>query len=119
MNHTRTVVLAAAGLLLAGCGSSPEPVPAKTVGVASPGTACTGKKWPQSVPPVMGTPLADAIDGPLLCFNITAAVAPDGHDALQDPANDTDWIVTGTKPAAGTNVTEDQPVTLLLSNPDQ
>ncbi|MEU9193179.1 hypothetical protein [Streptomyces hundungensis] len=119
MNHTRTVVLTVAGLLLAGCGSSPEPVPAKTVGAASPGTACTGKKWPQSVPPVTGTPLADAVDGPLRCFNITAAVAPDGHDALQDPTSDTDWLVTGTKPAAGTGVTEDQPITLLLNSPDQ
>ncbi|MFI5704871.1 hypothetical protein [Streptomyces sp. SID1034] len=39
MNHTRTtaVVLAAAGLLLAGC-SSNDPAPDKTVGAASPGT---------------------------------------------------------------------------------
>ncbi|GAA4093887.1 MULTISPECIES: PASTA domain-containing protein [Streptomyces] len=119
MNHTRTavIVLAAAGLLLAGCSSS-DPAPAKTPGAAGSGSPCAGKKWPQAVPTVTGMPLADAVADPLLCFHITEAVAPDGHDALQDPVDETDWVITGSKPGAGTAVTQDQPVTLTISNPN-
>lgn len=111
MNHhrTATVLLAAAGLPIAGCSSSTP----KADGRAT--TACDNKTWPQPVPVVIGKPLTDAVDGPLLCFNITKATAPDGHDALQDPANDTDWTVAGTTPAVGTLVAEKQSITLTVT----
>ncbi|MEU2952339.1 hypothetical protein AB0M94_01775 [Streptomyces xanthochromogenes] len=121
MNHSRTIVIVlAAGMLLAGCSSS-GPAPAKTAdttGVAGSSSPCAGKKWPQPVPAVSGMALSDAVSGTLLCFHITEAVAPDGHDALQDPVDETDWVITGSKPGAGTAVTQDQPVTLTISNPN-
>ncbi|MEV8523182.1 hypothetical protein AB0451_03340 [Streptomyces sp. NPDC052000] len=52
MNHTRTaaVVLAATGLLLNGCSSSPAPAPPKTIGAASPGTATIAASVPPAGP---------------------------------------------------------------------
>ncbi|MFE9407752.1 hypothetical protein ACFYN0_02980 [Streptomyces sp. NPDC006704] len=113
MKHTRTVtvvLVAAASLILAGCSSGPPKADGR------PATACENKTWPQKIPAVVGKPLTDAVDGPLLCFNITRATAPDGHDALQDSTTDaTQWIINSVTPAAGTRVTEHQAVTLTVA----
>jgi hypothetical protein len=109
VNRTRTAIvsIAAAVLLLTACSSAPK-------ADGRPATICDAKAWPQPVPVVAGKLLTDTVDGPLLCFNVTEATAPDGHDALQDPANDTDWTITGVTPAAGTRVTEKQPIALTV-----
>ncbi|MFD7539885.1 hypothetical protein [Streptomyces sp. NPDC059819] len=107
-----SLVLCAGLLLLTGCNDSQPKADGR------PGTACDAKTWPQHIPDVIGTPLTDVVDGPLLCFNITEAAAPDGHDTLQDPTADTDWIITGSEPAAGTPVTKDQPITLTVTGSD-
>ncbi|MFI6689731.1 hypothetical protein [Streptomyces sp. NPDC050485] len=119
MNHTRTaaLVLAAMGLLLTGCSS---PTPAKPTD-AKPGlgTLCSGMAWPRPVPDGLnGKPLTQAAAGPLLCFTVAKAVAPDGHDAMQDDTATTNWIVTGSSPDAGTAINQDQPITLTVTKPN-
>lgn len=118
MNHTRTAaVLAATALLLTGCGSS-SPAPAKPTD-AKPGldAVCGGLAWPRPVPDGLnGKPLTEAAAGPLLCFTVAKAVAPDGHDAMQDDTATTNWIITGTSPDAGAAVNQDQPITLTVTN---
>ena len=110
MNHTRTaaVVLAATGLLLPACSSSPP----------RSHTACPPSATPRPGPsphPASWAILTDAADGPLLCFNVTEATAPDHHDAFHDPASD-EWTITAVTPAAGTAVAEHQPITLTVDN---
>ncbi|MFE9558951.1 hypothetical protein ACFYMW_30665 [Streptomyces sp. NPDC006692] len=79
-------------------------------------TACDAKTWPQPIPAVIGKPLVDAVSGPLLCFDITTATAPDGHNALDDSTTDAArWTISKTTPASGTHVTEHQAVTLQLA----
>ncbi len=93
-------------LALAGCGgqsSSP-----------SSATACNSVKWPQRVPDVVGANASDALTGALLCFNVTAAIAPDGHDILTDPANSAyKWKIASVSPARGT-VSESEAITLRV-----
>ncbi|MFF2618302.1 hypothetical protein [Kitasatospora sp. NPDC058046] len=76
---------------LCACGSTPAPVAnAAAPAVSSPSTdspavPCAKQAWPQPIPAsAIGNSLMHAMVGELDCFNVTKAVAPDGHDALDD-----------------------------------
>ncbi len=66
-------------------------------------SAVTAFRW---IPNAVGKALEFLDDDPvLICLNIAAAIAPDGHDADNDPARDAQWWkITSMSPPAGTVV---------------
>lgn len=81
-----------------------------------PPSGCTGLTWPQPIPrDLIGTSAKEAITDALLCFTV-AAIAPDGHDIMNDRANDlTPWVVTSVRPASGTPVGRDDVITIHVA----
>lgn len=77
---------------------------------------CDAKPWPQPLPNTVGrTTDAFFFDSVLGCLNVAHIYAPDGHDVNNDPANQAhNWQITGTAPPAGTPVTEQTPITLIV-----
>jgi len=78
---------------------------------------CTAKEWPQPLPNAVGRQLEDIVndDSFWICLNI-AAIAPDGHDVLDDNSRYTQsWRITGQSPAEGTLVAENETVTFQVS----
>jgi hypothetical protein len=97
-----------------GTPSPPVSIPLTTIpaGPVLPPSGCNGLSWPQAVPVrLVGANLSDAANA-LGCFTFTA-IAPDGHNVLNDPANQVgNWAVTSVSPAVGTPVGKDTNVTL-------
>jgi hypothetical protein len=64
---------------------------------------CDELTWPRPVPAIVGTVIGDA--GALLCWDDVRAIAPDGHDPVNQP-NDSDkgiaYRITDISPAPGT-----------------
>jgi hypothetical protein len=78
---------------------------------------CTAKEWPQPLPNAVGSQLEDIVndDSFWICLNI-AAMAPDGHDVLDDNSGYTQsWRITGQSPESGTLVAENETVTFEVS----
>ncbi|MET7776308.1 hypothetical protein ABZU94_10475 [Streptomyces mirabilis] len=121
LRTNRPATLAAAAVLivagLAACGST---TPAKT-SKPSPSYAadsvtarCHAQHWPQSMPDVTGKRF-DPLGKDLQCFDNITALAPDGHDVMNDPANETAvWIVTSSRPGRGAQVSLSTRITLEL-----
>jgi hypothetical protein len=88
----------------------------------------TVMKWPQPVPNAVGKTLDDIVDAPLPpvtdsfatdwfwnCIPNIAAIAPDGHDVMNDPMNSGHtWRIASQSPPAGTLVAENQTITLKV-----
>lgn len=119
----RSALVAAALAPLAACSSgsstdstAPKPSPsAKTV--------CGDAKWPQKIPDTAKRDLTAVTLGDpgttLTCFNVVKAVAPDGHNVLDDAGEDVQaWTVVSSSPAAGTSVNANTPITLRLTYPN-
>jgi hypothetical protein len=54
-------------------------------------------------------------DPVLICLNVAAVTAPDGHDVMNDPASQAySWRITSMSPPPGTPVAETQPSTLTV-----
>jgi hypothetical protein len=82
---------------------------------------CDAELWPLPLNNVVGESL-DTIDyDPVLtCLDVAAATAPDGHNVMNDPANQADgWQITSMSPPAGTPVTETQTITLTVARAPQ
>jgi len=95
---------------------APAPAPASAPPGQTVNQACAAQRWPQPVPNVVGLNLFDAGNGSLECFTIAQAIAPDGHDAMNDPARDAyRWRIISENPTAGTAVAADAPITLTLA----
>jgi Protein of unknown function (DUF3761) len=125
-------LIAASTLALTGCGSGgtsgngggkalglPAAVAATTAPSSTPTTddGCTTASWPQAIPAGVVGQSADAVTGgDLKCYDVIAALAPDGHDVLTgtDAAN---WTVSRVSPAVGTSVGASAPVTLYVTDP--
>src|ERR1700761_1822710 len=78
---------------------------------------CTAKEWPQPLPNAVGSQLEDIVndDSFWICLNI-AAIAPNGHDVLDDNSGYTQsWRITGQSPEAGTLVAENEAITFEVS----
>jgi hypothetical protein len=78
---------------------------------------CTAKSWPQPLPNAVGQQLEDIVndDSFWICLNI-AAIAPDGHDVMDDNSGFTEsWRITSRSPESGTPVAENETVTLNVS----
>jgi hypothetical protein len=95
---------------------------AATVGCARVAMAITGDEmckamhWPLPLPPTVGWSLMHMTnDSILMCFDNVAAIAPDGHDAQNDPVQSAfSWNVTSMTPPAGTMVMMDQKISLTV-----
>jgi hypothetical protein len=95
---------------------------AAAVGCAPVATAITGDEtckamhWPLPLPPTVGWSLMHMTnDSILTCFDNTVAIAPDGHDAQNDPVQSAfSWKVTSMTPPAGTMVMMDQKISLTV-----
>ena len=85
---------------------TPSGSPAPSGGGRTVQQDCDAKKWPLPLPNAVGKTLEFLDDDPvLICLNIAAAIAPDGHDADNDPARDAQWWkITSMSPPAGTVV---------------
>jgi hypothetical protein len=124
--------MTASALTLAGCGSGGPSGSGGAKALGSPAAAavtttpsstattddfCAGIAWPQAIPvEIVGQSLDLAVWGDLRCYDVIAALAPDGHDALS--ATDAgDWVISRTSPAVGSSVGADAPVTLYVTDP--
>jgi hypothetical protein len=77
---------------------------------------CKAMHWPMPLPPTIGWSLTHMdYDSVLSCFQNLTATAPDGHDTMNDPANQAhNWKVTSMTPPAGTMVPMDQKLSLTV-----
>ncbi|MGV9425997.1 hypothetical protein ACWDO7_17140 [Streptomyces sp. NPDC003656] len=65
---------------------------------------CLAQHWPQPMPDLKDKRF-DPLGKALVCFDHLSAMAPDGHNVMDDPADDTTvWTVTSSSPAPGTRV---------------
>ena len=78
---------------------------------------CTALSWPQPLPNAVGRQLEDIVndDSFWICLNI-AAIAPDGHDVMDDNSGFTQsWRITSQSPEPGTPLVENETITLNVS----
>ena len=73
---------------------------------------CDAQSWPRPVPQVAGAIFDDASTGALACWDNVKAIAPDGHDVANGPANDGAYRITSVSPAPGTPIGHSDVVTL-------
>ncbi|GAB2935844.1 hypothetical protein GCM10027047_35670 [Rhodococcus aerolatus] len=90
---------------------------ALTTTAKSPAQLCAEKPWPLRAPAVGGWDLDQARTGPLSCFALAVATAPDGHDVLVDAAGTTaQWRIVSQIPAAGAQVAAGEKVRLTVAS---
>jgi hypothetical protein len=79
---------------------------------------CQAMHWPMPLPPTVGYSLNHlSNDSVLICFDNVVAIAPDGHDAANDPENIAyTWKITSMSPPAGTMVPRNQTISLTVVN---
>ncbi|MFF2043555.1 hypothetical protein ACFVVX_24365 [Kitasatospora sp. NPDC058170] len=77
---------------------------------------CPKRKWPQPIPTAaIGNGVGYSMVGELDCFNVTQAVAPDGHDVLDDDLSvSRKFIIVKITPDVGTMVGMDDEVVLTV-----
>lgn len=85
---------------------------------------CKAMHWPMPLPPTVGYNLEHLDkDTILTCFDNINAIAPDGHDVMNDPVNWAyTWKITSMSPPAGTMVPMNQLIKLTVirdSNPPE
>ncbi|MEU8906985.1 hypothetical protein [Streptomyces mirabilis] len=110
-----TALLVAA---LGACTSTSPPKshkPSPSYAADSVTARCHAQHWPQPMPDVAGKPF-DPLSKDLQCFDDITALAPDGHDVMNDPANETGgaWTVTSSRPGRGAHVGLSSRITLEL-----
>lgn len=117
---------------LAACSRNPASAPTETstmpqqqpgVSTAPPVAAlptsveqlCNAPMWPRPLPPVVGLDFDQAAKGALMCFDGIRAIAPDGHDVMNDKGPPRSWSITAISPTSGTPVGKSDQVTLQLA----
>ncbi|KIQ66840.1 hypothetical protein TR51_05175 [Kitasatospora griseola] len=117
-----TVLGAALLASLCACGSAST---AAAGAPATPGSSpsvderlipCPKRAWPQPIPArAIGNKAMFSVMSELDCFNVTKAVAPDGHDILDDDLSvSRDYIIVKITPDVGTMVGMDDEVVLTV-----
>jgi hypothetical protein len=99
-------------------------VVAAGIGCAPTAMAVTGEEmcqamhWPMPLPPTVGYSLVHTSNDSILsCFDNIVPTAPDGHDAMNDPASQAyTWKVASMSPPAGTMVPRNQKISLTVVN---
>ncbi|MEU9149192.1 hypothetical protein AB0D59_01230 [Streptomyces sp. NPDC048417] len=118
IRSTIAAVTIAAAALTACASSNPSSKPTPSYASDSVTARCRAEHWPQPMPDVRGKHF-DPLDKDLQCFDNVKAIAPDGHDVMNDSADQTQsWTVTASKPATGVKVTTATPITLVLRAAD-
>lgn len=81
---------------------------------------CNAMHWPMPLPATVGYSLWHlSNDSILQCFDDIKAVAPDGHDAMNDSASDANtWKITSMTPPPGTMVPRNQQINLTVVRDD-
>jgi hypothetical protein len=79
---------------------------------------CSAPMWPRPLPPVVGLDFDQAAKGALMCFDGIRAIAPDGHDVMNDKGSPRSWSITAISPTSGTPVGKSDQVTLQLAPED-
>ncbi|TAM69156.1 hypothetical protein [Mycobacterium sp.] len=76
----------------------------------------TKLNWPMPLPPTVGSSLGVIDqDTTLECLTNITATAPDGHDVMNDPVNDSyKWQINSMNPPAGTLVSRTQEIHLTV-----
>ena len=59
---------------------------------------CDAQTWPRPVPQVKGEIFDDAATGALAYWDNLTAIAPDGHDVANGPANHGSYRITSVSP---------------------
>ncbi|MEU9245855.1 hypothetical protein [Streptomyces sp. NPDC048385] len=109
-----TMTAAAALTACGGSSSSSSEKPASSYASDSVTARCRAEHWPQPMPDVRGKHF-DPLGKDLQCFDSIKALAPDGHDVMNDSADQTQsWTVASSKPATGVKVSMATPITLVL-----
>lgn len=124
MRRTLTTAAIAAGLLattLTACSSNPttstSDKPKASQATDSVNARCRAQHWPQPMPNVAGKQF-DPLSKDLQCFDKIKALAPDGHDVMNDTGGDVQsWIVASSQPGSGAQVSLSTPIILKLRDP--
>jgi hypothetical protein len=121
------VALTAVSGAISGCQTDTTPTPSattsapRTVAAGAPTTSeelCNAQAWPRPLPQVVGLVLGQATSGALICFDNVRALAPGGHDVMNDKGPTGPWRITAISPAGGTPVGKADQVTLELAPED-
>ncbi|MFF8769073.1 hypothetical protein [Kitasatospora sp. NPDC015120] len=126
--HRRSITPLLLGAVLVGsltaCAATPtDPAPASAAATPSSSPSvdarsvpCPKQAWPQPIPAqAIGNFLNYAMVGELDCFNVTKALAPDGHDVLDDDLSvSRTFVIVKITPDAGTMVGIDDEVVLTV-----
>jgi hypothetical protein len=104
--------IAAAVLLL----TTPAICWAPTASAITGDEMCRAMHWPMPLPPTVGWSLEHLNnDSILICFDNVSAIAPDGHDAVNDPEGQAHtWKITSVTPPAGAIVPMNQKIQLTV-----
>ncbi|MFE2724088.1 hypothetical protein [Kitasatospora sp. NPDC059327] len=119
-----TSILLGAALIgsLTACATTPPPTaaasatPSISPSVDARSVLCPKQAWPQPIPArAVGNFVGYAMVGELDCFNVTKALAPDGHDVLDDDLSVTQkFVIVKITPDVGTMVEMDDEVVLAV-----
>ena len=93
---------------------------APVAGATTGDEMCNAMHWPMPLPPTVGWSLMHLTNDTILsCFDNVTATAPDGHDAMNDPAMTAyHWRITSMSPDAGTLIPRNQQLTLTVVHDD-
>jgi hypothetical protein len=82
---------------------------------------CDAQTWPRPVPDVIGVRLDQAQHGELACWDNIRAVAPDGHDPINNPNGPADvaYRITAVSPRVDTPIGRHDVVTVQLADVDK
>ncbi|MFF2819437.1 hypothetical protein ACFVT9_28430 [Kitasatospora cineracea] len=106
--------------VLCACGEAPATTaattPSSSKSVDDREVPCPKREWPQPIPArAIGNKVNYAMMSELDCFNVTKALAPDGHDVLDDDLSvSKDYIIVKITPGVGTTVGMDDEVVLTV-----
>jgi hypothetical protein len=99
--------------------AAPTAAPTTATGQLTTQQTCDQQHWPQPVPlNLVGKLVGEVLDtDATICFNFDKAVAPDGHDVLEDENGrqaGSAWRIIGVTPPSGAGVDEGQPIVLTV-----
>lgn len=78
---------------------------------------CRAMHWPMPLPSVVGWGIDHLMSDSILgCLETVSAIAPDGHDVMDDKIGQApgSWRMTSVKPPEGSMVTMDTPITVTV-----
>lgn len=101
------------GVGLAGSSARASPLPPRDPNLPQ---TCDDLSWPLRLPGTVGRTLDFIFADPILrCVYVTKAIAPDGHDVMDDQLSQAyRWLIISTSPPAGTPVVKNQLISMTV-----